>query len=100
MQLVELTYPFVQPVQAATGKFPDAEESYRVKFDLGNLDGKRGQTGSFVLEIQPKWAPLGAKRFKEMLCAGFFEDIRFFRVIGGFMAQVAQSSKTKTEKNL
>ena len=44
--------------------------------------------GSFVLEIHPEWAPLGVQRFKEMMDSGFFRDIRFFRVIGGFMAQV------------
>ena len=59
-----------------------------MKFDLGNLEGINGMNGSFVLEIHPEWAPLGVQRFKEMMDSGFFRDIRFFRVIGGFMAQV------------
>lgn len=32
-----------------------AEEPYRVKFELDNLNGKAGQTGSFVMEINPDW---------------------------------------------
>ena len=67
-----------------------AKDSYRVRMELGNLDGVSGLTGSFVLEIHPKWAPLGAHRFKEMLDSDFFNDIRFFRVIHGFMAQVVK----------
>lgn len=63
-----------------------------MKFDLGNLEA--GQNGSFVLEIHPEWAPLGSQRFKEMLDGGFFRDIRFFRVIPGFMAQVVYIEPT------
>ena len=76
-------------------KIQDAEDSFRVKFDVGKLDGVSGKTGSFFLEIHPEWAPLGAQRFREMLDDGFFEDIRFFRVIGGFVAQVVQFSNRK-----
>ena len=66
--------------------------------DLGNLDGDSGKTGSFVLEIHPKWAPLGAKRFKAMLDSGFFNDVRFFRVIDGFMAQVRVARPVQTRR--
>ena len=37
--------------------------------------------------MHPDWAPLGAARFQEMLDASFFNGVRFFRVIDGFMAQ-------------
>ncbi len=39
------------------------------------------------LQVYPDWAPLGAQRFQEMLDASFFNGVRFFRVIDGFMAQ-------------
>ena len=66
-----------------------ASASYRVKFEVGNLDGKPGpdHNGEFVMEVHEEWAPLGAARFKEMVDSGFFKAIRFFRVIEGFMAQ-------------
>lgn len=44
--------------------------------------------GPIVIDIHPAWAPLGAKRFRELVEAGYFTDVAFFRVIGGFMAQV------------
>ena len=43
--------------------------------------------GKIVFEIIPQWAPLGAKRFIELVNDHFFEEARFFRVIKKFMAQ-------------
>jgi peptidyl-prolyl cis-trans isomerase A (cyclophilin A) len=43
--------------------------------------------GDFTLEVNRDWAPLGADRFYNLVKAGYFTDIAFFRVIGGFMAQ-------------
>ena len=40
-----------------------------------------------VLEVIPQWAPLGAKRFIELVNSHYFENARFFRVIKKFMAQ-------------
>ena len=40
-----------------------------------------------MFEIIPVWAPLGARRFKELVESGYFTDVRFFRVIRKFMAQ-------------
>ena len=56
---------------------------------MSNLDGKPGDDhkGTFVMEVHPDWAPLGAARFSEMVDDDFFTAVRFFRVIDGFMAQ-------------
>lgn len=43
--------------------------------------------GNFVIEVHRDWAPLGADRFYELVSTGYFTDVRFFRVIAGFMAQ-------------
>jgi peptidyl-prolyl cis-trans isomerase A (cyclophilin A) len=43
--------------------------------------------GPFVIEVHRDWAPNGADRFYNLVKAGFFTDVRFFRVINGFMAQ-------------
>lgn len=64
---------------------------FRVKIDVGNLDG--GGDGSFVVEVHPEWAPRGAARFEELVKADFFKDVRFFRVIDGFMAQFGISGE-------
>lgn len=44
--------------------------------------------GNIKLKVHPDWSPLGAERFKELVKMGFYNDVAFFRVIDGFMAQV------------
>lgn len=56
-----------------------------VQFDVQLSDG---EAGSFVVEVRPDWAPVGAARFTTLSRAGFFEGCRFFRVLEGFIAQV------------
>ena len=43
--------------------------------------------GRFVVDVHREWAPMGADRFYNLVKAGFFTDVRFFRVIGGQLAQ-------------
>src|SRR5437870_8605415 len=43
--------------------------------------------GMFVVEVHRDWAPNGADRFYNLVKNGFFDDVRFFRVISGFMVQ-------------
>jgi len=43
--------------------------------------------GRFVASVHRDWAPLGADRFYNLVKAGFFDNVRFFRVIGGQLAQ-------------
>ena len=57
--------------------------AFRVRFDVETAMGP----GSFVVEINPAWAPAGAERFRQLVNANFFTQNRFFRVIDGFVAQ-------------
>src|SRR5216110_2105653 len=43
--------------------------------------------GDVVIEVHRDWAPLGADRFYNLVRSGYFDGVRFFRVIPGFMAQ-------------
>jgi peptidyl-prolyl cis-trans isomerase A (cyclophilin A) len=43
--------------------------------------------GDFVVEVRRDWAPNGADRFYNLVKAGYFTDVRFFRVIPKFMVQ-------------
>jgi peptidyl-prolyl cis-trans isomerase A (cyclophilin A) len=61
---------------ALTAKAP---AMFNAKFDTSK--------GVFVLEVHRDWAPLGADRFYNMVSNGFFNGVRFFRVIPNFMAQ-------------
>ena len=49
-----------------------------------NFDTSKGQ---FVITVTRDWAPIGADRFYNLVKNGFYDDVRFFRVINGFMAQ-------------
>ena len=52
---------------------------YKAKFDTTK--------GVFVIEVQRDWAPNGADRFYNLVKNGFYDNVRFFRVISGFMVQ-------------
>ncbi len=43
--------------------------------------------GPFVVAVHRAWAPNGADRFYNLVKLGFYDDVAFFRVIQGFMAQ-------------
>lgn len=47
--------------------------------------------GDIVIEVHPGWAPEGAKRFRELVEIGFYDNCAFFRVLPGFMAQVGMN---------
>ena len=56
------------------------------------------ERGKVVLEIIPQWAPLGTKRFLELVNDHFFDKVRFFRVIKNFMAQFGISGDPEVTK--
>lgn len=43
--------------------------------------------GPLVIEARRDWAPNGADRLYELVEAGFFDNVRFFRVVPGFVVQ-------------
>jgi len=44
--------------------------------------------GPIKLDVERAWAPNGVDRFYNLVRAGYYTDVAFFRVIPGFMAQV------------
>lgn len=56
-----------------------APETYQVKVQT--------TTGSFVIEVHRDWAPNGADRFYNLVTIGYYNDVAFYRVLKGFMAQ-------------
>ncbi len=47
--------------------------------------------GDILLDATRAWSPKGVDRFYNLVKAGYYSDIAFFRVIPGFMAQVGIS---------
>jgi len=64
-----------------------APASYKARFDTSK--------GVFVIDIQRDWAPNGADRFYNLVKNGFYDNVRFFRVISGFMVQFGISGDPK-----
>jgi peptidyl-prolyl cis-trans isomerase A (cyclophilin A) len=85
----EKTPPPVPPSEAAVPAplAPPADavspDSFRVRFETTK--------GVFTVEVTRAWAPKGADRFYRLVTEGYFKDIRFFRVLPGFMAQFGLS---------
>ena len=46
--------------------------------------------GELTIEIYRDWSPLGADRFIELVEDGFFNEIAFFRCVGGFLTQCTE----------
>src|ERR1051325_8947738 len=56
-----------------------APATYKARFDTTK--------GVFVVEVTRAWAPKGADRFYNLVKNGFYDNVRFFRVVSGFMVQ-------------
>ncbi len=77
---------FVPP--AARAADPESPAVYQVKFDT--------TAGPFVVEVNRQLAPLGADRFYRLVKEGYFDDVRIFRVVDGFVAQFGMSGNPET----
>lgn len=69
--------PLLNPASEAMNK--TAPDSYQARFETSK--------GDFTIEVHREWAPHGADRFYNLVSNGYYDDVRFFRVLDGFMAQ-------------
>lgn len=51
--------------------------------------------GSFVIQVNHEWSPLGAQRFMDLTRSGFFDDIAFYRCVDEFITQFGISDKAE-----
>jgi peptidyl-prolyl cis-trans isomerase A (cyclophilin A) len=56
-----------------------APETFKVKFETTK--------GEFIIEVTRKWSPNGVDRFYNLAKNGFFDGIKFFRVVPNFVVQ-------------
>jgi cyclophilin family peptidyl-prolyl cis-trans isomerase len=66
-------------VPASAAMSAPAPATFRARFETS--------AGDFVIEVHRDWAPRGADRFYNLVRSGYYDGVRFFRVISGFMAQ-------------
>lgn len=64
-----------------------APDSFRVAFVTSK--------GPFTIEVTRSLAPIGADRFYQLVTSGYFTDVRFFRVVPGFVAQFGMNGDPK-----
>jgi len=56
-----------------------APATFKAKFDTTQ--------GEFIVEVTRAWAPIGADRFYNLVKNGYFDGVKFFRVVPGFVVQ-------------
>jgi peptidyl-prolyl cis-trans isomerase A (cyclophilin A) len=56
-----------------------APETFKAKFETTQ--------GDFVVEVTRSWSPLGADRFYNLVKNGFYDGVKVFRVLPGFVVQ-------------
>lgn len=67
--------PLMRPAALAE----EAPATFQAEFETSK--------GTFVIDVTREWAPLGADRFYTLVKNGYYDGVRFFRVIDGFIAQ-------------
>lgn len=67
-----------------------APAEYRVKFETTK--------GDFLVDVKREWAPIAADRFYNMVKIGYFNDIPFYRVVEGFVAQFGFTGDPEVNK--
>jgi peptidyl-prolyl cis-trans isomerase A (cyclophilin A) len=73
----ETVNPLLDPKAAAVNQ--DAPGTYKVKLETSK--------GDIVIQVHRDWARRGADRFYNLVKAGYYDDVRFFRVVDDFMVQ-------------
>jgi peptidyl-prolyl cis-trans isomerase A (cyclophilin A) len=68
----------------------EAPATYKVKFETSE--------GSFTVDVKREMAPIGADRFYNLVKNGYFDDVRFFRVVPGFVVQFGMSGDPNLTK--
>jgi peptidyl-prolyl cis-trans isomerase A (cyclophilin A) len=67
-----------------------APAAFKVKFETSK--------GDFVVEVVTEWAPLGARRFYNLVNQKFYDDVRFFRVVRNFVVQFGINGDPKVSR--
>jgi peptidyl-prolyl cis-trans isomerase A (cyclophilin A) len=66
-----------------------APAAYKVRFDTTK--------GPVVVAVTRDWAPNGADRFYNLVKNGYYDNVRFFRVVSGFMVQFGINGDPKVQ---
>ena len=76
----------VKQLDMSKSRAKKIKHSYQVK-DAENSLLLKLKDGEVVIEMNPEIAPNHVARIKELVRSGFYNGLKFHRVIDGFMAQ-------------
>ena len=65
----------------------EAPAEFKVKLETSK--------GDVLLRVVRAWAPRGADRFYTLVKAGYYDDVRFYRVVPKFVAQFGLNGDPK-----
>ncbi|MGA1996470.1 MAG: peptidylprolyl isomerase [Bryobacteraceae bacterium] len=68
-----------EPAKEAALPGPKVPEVFKIKLDTSK--------GPVAIEIHRDWAPIGADHLYDLVKRGYYDGVRFFRVLPGFVAQ-------------
>lgn len=79
-----------RPRPAAPVRTETPPEVYRVRLETTK--------GDIVLQVHREWAPRGADQFYELVENRFYDGVRFFRVVRGFVVQFGIHGNPATQR--
>lgn len=104
-----LTAPVPQPVQVAplvvrppasiVVSVPASPQEWR-PLDAQNTLLIETDKGRIVIELRPEFAPLAVARIKRLARSGVYDDLKFHRVVDGFVAQTGNPNNMDGGKSL
>ncbi|WJG07831.1 peptidylprolyl isomerase [Aliiglaciecola sp. LCG003] len=74
-----------------------AESGWRSP-DIRDLVYMQTSEGLVIIELAPFMAPKHVQRFKDLVASGYYDNLDFYRVIDGFVAQAGDMSEQKATK--
>jgi len=104
-----LTAPLPEPVQVAplvvrppasiVVSVPAAPDAWR-PLDAQNTLLIETDKGRIVVELRPEFAPQAVARIKRLARSGVYDDLKFHRVVDGFVAQTGAPNKMDRGRSL
>jgi cyclophilin family peptidyl-prolyl cis-trans isomerase len=82
--------PAAKEAAAPKLKEKEAPPPVYVKFETSK--------GDFVMEVHEEWAPIGTRRFLELVNDKFFDGARFFRIVPNFVVQFGLAASPAQSK--
>lgn len=92
---VLLSFAFISACGADNG----SEQQWRT-LDLNNTVLLTLPQGNVVVELAPQFAPKHVEQFSTLIKKSFYDDIKFYRVIDGFVAQAGPKDGSDKDKSV